>query len=1545
MIISDFLQTLKSSGEGSFEDLVGELLEALTGLRFYAARSGDQGGRDGRASGPAGGYIVFECKRYSGDTALKDRDLMGGLAQAHISLPELDVWIIAASRDVTDQNLAGLQAFGKEHGIDIVPLESLPNSRGNLDFLVGAFPIVVERFANPGEFAAIKTAIEEAANSAESQAQLAELRKKFRQPSAGWPSWREGSHEEWSRIVSQETASRSRFGQPLDVSSGGGIPRIDAEAALDAWWSNNLSTLFAMTGGEGDGKSWSVAQWLTNQVQKTHGDFPPIVFIPSRDAGSAKTLEDLVLENVQRLFPTGDWRSKLYRWLEYRDADANEPVAVVVLDGLNERHSSDYWRTVIETSFDKPWVGGIRLICTARSQYWDEFFAKRPSIAATRFKLQSFNDAELQLALNGRGLKVSDFPEELRPLLRRPRYFDLAATYRDQIAESGDFTLARLYFEDWRDRCDRSNRHMSENGFNDFLRQIAEKYRDGVQQLAKSEIEGFIGFDADSRDVFRDLATGGVLEQQGLRWKVSEARLPMALGLLLGDELSTAPEDADLNERIAKWLEPHTGSDIEALIIEYAVLTSVAQGATPQNIANLLQVWIDTQNPRSPAGSPIERRLIAYLPQCLDAYVELAKSVWGSAKDHPWAQEVLIRGFSFWVQNSQPVMQRIMPVLEEWLAMVPIDGPPMFRRMPNVGAAPDRDTRVQTLWPDAQASRDYELCGYRVRLIDDDGWLRLSHVAFVIISFIEDRRPLVPAFARYSVAKAIHESADGQKELRWAIRSSKFDLEPLFQPHIQSLLSDNSRPAQWVCSRLLRMIGTEAAWQALSSLDEDALYPEPDFEAERRKNPVESIFRCTIKDLEEYVSQENFKSRSFVDSAEDFAADTDLNLPPEVRKRLRPLLEQLEANPVWQGQWKSGEDHWLEKAEVVLSRVDPEAIANLIRRIVKGAPARSVEALYSLAFRLKDYDLLLDSDARRVLETVRQSNPELQGTADTKGTHCEFFLFSRALPLWDGSDQLRRLLARPAEALDWIDFENSYRGPVDGNLPQSNTPKDWFRTLYYLSVLGEDKLNDDDLRSAYDTGDSLVRGSLYRYVLFCNVSKERFAPFTSDWSWNTEMHHMEQTYGSLLLMKLAQEDQSQVPWKRLDPTFRATTLLKNGGSDADWAEYSAWFTKMIAALQVPLPNDDVPAYEITYCVQETGRPGRVSLAPEPSRSVRFVAPESHWGGRSAETPFAGLIEEPEIVRERTKVQNQRLRDLDATAAQLGNYWMQRCFPRDAIQAMLDHAPAIIDGSLRSLTTQPTPKIPLTAVSYYSALVEVLFLKSDRIGDAVAVFRILRSLGYGVRIIDADTGLRQLDIDAFGAPETAETRSLWDEELAACSSDLDLLELAIKVRRSPGGDSEKWFDEVITQGLQSKSAYEQARAVSLRGFLEAEPNAEWLTETTKEDDSWYRTVLRTSQRRAKSERDARHWLKKFCEPASPDEAWAAFRLFLTIADRRCWLWCHKELAILGEDDPRRSFFESNRDEVRKACKENEEKLPKSFLGCEVADQMSPWRHEQ
>ena len=656
------------------------------------------------------------------------------------------------------------------------------------------------------------------------------------------------------------------------------------------------------------------------------------------------------------------------------------------------------------------------------------------------------------------------------------------------------------------------------------------------------------------------------------------------------------------------------------------------------------------------------------------------------------------------------------------------------------------------------------------------------------------------------------------------------------------------------------------------------------------------------------MTREEFKPWSFIDSAKPFVTDPDVELPHETRERLEPLIDQLCAQPVWQGQWASGEDHFLERAEIALARIDPSAIAKIIRRIVQSAPTRKVEALYSLCHRLEEYDLLLDTETRQLLEDARQKNPAVEGPVDKMGMHCEFFLFSRTLPLWTGVGQLERLIARPADANDWIDFENSYRGPVEGQLPDALTPRDWFRTLYYLSVLGEDKLSDDALANAFAITDSLTRGSLYRYCLSANISEERFAPLIRGWVWSPDMHFMEQTFGSLLLIKLLEDDPASESWKRVDPTFRATAILRSSGSEKDWTEYAVWFGQTIAALQVPFSEEAMPAFDITHCVAENGRPGRISLAPRPETSVKFVAPESHWGGRQPdEDPLAALTERTEVIRERTKAQYAQLRELNDKAAHKGI-------------SCAANRPLVLFGVSRSVLHQRLAG-PGT--------------------QALALNQMLRSANYGVRIVDADTKLKNLDFDSYAAPATTETQSFWEEDLAASTSDLDLLELAIKVRHTPDADSSTWLVDRIERHLQNGTAFEQARAATLRGFLPHDPQAPWLSEATVDDDSWFRSVLRIAQRRAKAERDARFWFRRFCRETDLDQAWAAFRLMMTIVDRRVWLWVFDELKVLNENDTRRRFFESNRDEIRKACKKNEEKLPKTFVGCEVVDAMYPW----
>ncbi len=132
------LATLPATGPRGFEGLVRRLLEELSGLRFHLARGGDQQGRDARANRPSGGSVALECKRYQSSSPLEGRELIAELQQAHASLPSLDLWILGASREISDQILSGLEPFGRERGIDILALDCLRDGGGNLDILCAA---------------------------------------------------------------------------------------------------------------------------------------------------------------------------------------------------------------------------------------------------------------------------------------------------------------------------------------------------------------------------------------------------------------------------------------------------------------------------------------------------------------------------------------------------------------------------------------------------------------------------------------------------------------------------------------------------------------------------------------------------------------------------------------------------------------------------------------------------------------------------------------------------------------------------------------------------------------------------------------------------------------------------------------------------------------------------------------------------------------------------------------------------------------------------------------------------------------------------------------------------------------------------------------------------------------------------------------------------------------------------------------------------------------------------------------------------------------
>jgi hypothetical protein len=113
----NILRQVKPSGPDGFEGLIAALLEELTGRHFDLATSGTQGGRDMSSRRSNTNVVAVECKRYGQNTELNGRELLGELVQVGQDIPDLDLWVLVASREVPSQLTEALNRLAAEKGV------------------------------------------------------------------------------------------------------------------------------------------------------------------------------------------------------------------------------------------------------------------------------------------------------------------------------------------------------------------------------------------------------------------------------------------------------------------------------------------------------------------------------------------------------------------------------------------------------------------------------------------------------------------------------------------------------------------------------------------------------------------------------------------------------------------------------------------------------------------------------------------------------------------------------------------------------------------------------------------------------------------------------------------------------------------------------------------------------------------------------------------------------------------------------------------------------------------------------------------------------------------------------------------------------------------------------------------------------------------------------------------------------------------------------------------------------------------------------------
>ena len=272
---------LRSAPSVKLERLAGRLLASLVGVPFRHARSGDQGGGDGGVAGAGGRHLKYEARRYSENTTLDERRILGEIQQALRRNPYLEAWILITTREVPEQLEEAMNYEGIEHGICTFTIDWLYQPLPKLAVLSAAYPDCFRTEIGEGH----DQLLADISSMSDFDTTLKTIRTELNSWVTGYDAVRNASHSWVKKIWNSRRTAIAQFGQNV---AGGDtdaryVRQSDMIECLDDWSKTaSKEQVGAVVGRDGIGKTWMVIDWL----QLRSESLPIIVLLPSSSIGN-----------------------------------------------------------------------------------------------------------------------------------------------------------------------------------------------------------------------------------------------------------------------------------------------------------------------------------------------------------------------------------------------------------------------------------------------------------------------------------------------------------------------------------------------------------------------------------------------------------------------------------------------------------------------------------------------------------------------------------------------------------------------------------------------------------------------------------------------------------------------------------------------------------------------------------------------------------------------------------------------------------------------------------------------------------------------------------------------------------------------------------------------------------------------------------------------------------------------------------------------------------------------------------------------------------
>lgn len=1543
------LLTLNPSGPRSFEDLLRELLSALSGQTYHLSSAGRQSGVDGVS---VAGSIGFEAKRY-GDNQLDFPSLLGKLDQASRDRPDLELWIVGTTGRLGAQHQEELNESATARGLSVLLL-------GEGDLAETFHPLAGLCATNPNRVCEVladqawrdrsrrrikKTrAVPTEEVHAElltiaDQPEFESFRATLQQTLRELPTWKTFVNLHNQRLK-RAILSSARAELGSDFHPGEVIPRT-VKAKIDEWLTIALPSpeppLGIVVGEKFDGKTWAVFDWLIEKLDTLN---LPVFFLSSGQGDVANRLEVILLAEIERsLGPNGRHaRALLQRHRPWRAG--RTPWCVLVLDGINEYKSSDkpeaWYRHLSDAlACAEVEVRSCAVLCSMRKTSWPEFDRQVRKLALgglQTFTVGPFDDREFATALAHAGAaseQIAELPESARTLLRRPRFLRLVLDHPDRLGNFEEINEDVLYYLDVTDKL-RGDRTGSVAGWSE------ETYQEVLLELAKRAARQHVLARADVLDsvltqirseedlAIKDLLSEGVLERAGRKFNLCTEHLHTGMGLLLLDLVSAPGGRDELRERLRDTLSPYNDDDIVAIWLRRASVFALLSGQVSEDaIDTLVDEWLRSRN-RPPDDLDQLKQIRRWL---LRPLLRLASRTWGRGIGHRGLQELSLMLFSEAAEREPDVVRHYTT---RWCRLVPARGPSFVEDKPGIeetvrGALEEGSLKQLDLqsYPDSGCLRLHSTALYLESvapglLSADDLFATVAahHIPFY---YLPDAGPWI---VRQALAGVPHEWFENRVAAAAQVRGSRF-ADSLYH------LLDLADRADLV--DLLALIEPE----------------EPDEEPAFRQGYL--LERAEYEAIRSAPFAEDEKPFRFLERARELVIDPEL--PPPGDERLAAAKQawreaftgvdlQLHNAP-------TREDHDFRDASPAIAAWAPEEGAAVVRRQMADLARRFAADQHWWVLSIRRHAVLAAGAIRAALQRAVRTPYSGANSSVAPG-----YPLLALLPGMRPQTCVRQIIEHPLD----IEWGTLYTNAARLNaallhtealkvLDRESSPRERIRAYHLLTELGKGKLSKAQrhvIHRDLESDDPELRvaalGAAAENELL-DLPPDRLLELASD-----REEDRTKTYGPANAAWLLIQGGQFLD--RLTPTWRAVAAVVHP------QRREQLFQDLDAALGGPESDEDeglapLPAkYELPVrCKLKPGR-ARLGLVSD-DRTLIVGHDDSALGGLDENTIDPEELEDffnedlhlkkrNQLVQEGSELRRQRQEEYRTA-------WSSDEFPQELVDALgvsrFDQWVTILLRNQRHTWWQ---WMGLVVPVFRRALCR-LHLSVNELWELVnplAQERWPGGISYVFRGIDwvfhelsrAETG----DVSA---------RELLRRLILEARTDMHLFAIALGARCQ----DQRRLEKVVAQLLQSDEAEHRARAARLLGWLEG--TEERLRQVLAEDPSlWVRRIAALALRTRQREAFARHWLASFLrQDLTREQRWGAAQLFLQSVDGCLEAWAFRFVRREAPDVRIRGeallLLDAARDEVKQRRSGD---LDKYFLGAKVSELESgchPWRQER